>query len=70
VDAERHEPAVACPVTPPPEGEACSTGGMGGVWEHCGYRCKLGDPASPWTVATCSVPQGQGYWIYDDACDG
>lgn len=63
-------PPSPCPDVPPPAGEVCTPGGMGGVWEHCGYRCELGDPGSAWTVATCAGDIGQTSWAYDAACDG
>ncbi len=63
-------PPSPCPEKPPPAGEPCVAGGMGGVWEHCGYHCTLGDPSSGWTVATCNNPNGEGVWTYDGTCGG
>lgn len=62
-------PPSPCPAMPPPNGDACYTGGMGGVWEHCGYHCALGDPSTPWTVATCTEVDGLYGWTYDGACN-
>ena len=62
-------PPSPCPEEPPPAGEPCTTGGMGGVWEHCGYRCKLGDPSAQWTIATCTSDVGSGFWVYEGVCD-
>jgi hypothetical protein len=63
-------PPSPCPEVPPPPGEACFWGGMGGVWEHCGYRCQLGNPDSEWTIATCGGPADQSSWSYDGVCNG
>jgi hypothetical protein len=63
-------PPSPCPQQPPPTGEPCSAGGMGGVWEHCGYHCTLGDPSTAWTVATCTGAGFPGFWEYDGVCDG
>jgi hypothetical protein len=62
-------PPSPCPDAPPPAGEPCTTGGMGGVWENCGYRCKLGDPSADWTIATCTSDDPSGFWAYDGYCD-
>jgi len=54
-------PPSPCPSTRPNGGEACFTGGMGGVWPACGYYC---DDKSSWTVAVCDQPApGQGAWL-------
>lgn len=60
-------PPSPCPTEPPPEGQACFTGGMGGVWEQCGYRCD-GAPDGDWTIATCVQGPSGGAWVYDGAC--
>lgn len=62
-------PPSPCPQAPPPVGEPCMAGKMGAVWEHCGYRCELGDPGAEWTVATCTSDVGSGFWAYDGVCD-
>jgi hypothetical protein len=62
-------PPTPCPDILPPAGEMCFTGGMGGVWENCGYRCGP-QPNASWTVATCVMSPTGGAWQYDGACGG
>lgn len=54
-------PPSPCPSSRPSGGEACFSGGMGGVWPACGYYC---DDMTSWTVAVCDEPSpGQGAWL-------
>lgn len=59
-------PPSPCPNDPPEEFSTCWAGGMGGMHEHCGYRC---DETGAWTVATCSGTfDEEGSWEYDGTC--
>lgn len=63
-------PPSPCPTTIPPAGTPCFPGGMGGVWEHCGYSCG-GDPElSGWIIASCEGkdPNGPHSWQPEGAC--
>lgn len=54
-------PPSPCPPTRPNSGEACFSGGMGGVWPACGYYC---DDKSTWTVALCDeTSPGSEQWL-------
>lgn len=57
-------PPSPCPPELPEEGTACYAGGMGGVWEDCGYAER-----DCWFVATCvQDPSGAGQWEHTDTC--
>ena len=60
-------PPSPCPAEPPQADTPCFTGGMGGVWEQCGYRCDDA-PDAAWTIATCVMSPTGGSWVYDGAC--
>ncbi|MEZ4221747.1 MAG: hypothetical protein R3B13_12520 [Polyangiaceae bacterium] len=65
-------PPAPCPNERPALGAACFSGGLGGVWENCGYACAAGSSSS-WTVMSCKYdpndPTGQSQWTSDGACD-
>lgn len=59
-------PPSPCPPELPEAGTACTPGGMGGVWENCGYD--VGDEC--WIVATCVSPDPgfEGAWQHNGSC--
>lgn len=59
-------PPAPCPDTLPDEGSSCSSSGLGGVHEYCGYPCAS---TGQWVVARCPyVETGQSSWTHDQAC--
>ena len=62
-------PPSPCPDTAPLAGEPCFSGGMGGVWENCGYYCGP-QAGSAWTVASCPFDDPESVWQYDGVCEG